>query len=143
MTEQTLPADLSETQALNLLHTLAAADPDYPPVAQQLAPLALVALSPDEQAGIARATLEVLNDDPQRSPAIAALLNRPPPQVFGTDLLSAGLLVAVVFLLRAHIRFEGKARGLVFTVEHQPGESPALSALLHKLSTRLPTANRG
>ena len=143
MTEQTLPADLSEPQALNLLHTLAATDPDYPPVAQQLAPLALVALSPDEQAEIARATLEVLNEDPQRSPAITALLNRPPPQVFGTDLLSAGLLVAVVFLLRTHIRFEGKARGLVFTVEHQAGDSQTLSALLNKLSTRLPRASRG
>jgi hypothetical protein len=143
MTEHTLPANLSETQALNLLHTLAAADPDYPPVAQQLAPLALVALSPDEQAEIARATLEVLNDDPQRSPAITALLNRPPPQRFGADLLSAGLLVAVVFLLRAHIRFEGKARSLVFTIEPKPGDRPTLTALLHKLSTRLPTANRG
>lgn len=143
MTERTLPADLDETQALNLLHTLAAADPEYPPVAQQLAPLALVALSPDEQAGIARATLKVLNEDPQRSPAIAALLNRPPRQVFGADLLSAGLLVAVVFLLRTHIRFEGQTRSLAFTIDHQPGDSPALSALLHRLSTLLPTANRG
>jgi hypothetical protein len=140
MVKRMLPADLDETQLLNFLHTLAAADPDYPPAAQQLAPLALVALSPDEQAEIARATLEVLNDDPQRSPAITDLLNRPPPQRFGADLLSAGLLVAVVFLLRAHIRFEGKARSLVFTVDHQPGDSPTLSALLHKLSTRLPTA---
>jgi hypothetical protein len=143
MTEQTAPADLSETQALNLLHTLAAADPDYPPVAQQLAPLALVALSPDEQTEIARATLEVLNDDPQRSPAMIALLNRPPPQRFGADLLSAGLLVAVVFLLRAHIHFEGKARDLAFTIDHQPGDSQTLTALLHRLSTRLPTAKRG
>jgi hypothetical protein len=69
--------------------------------------------------------------------------NRPPPQRFGADLLSAGLLVAVVFLLRAHIRFEGKARGLVFTVKHKPGDSQTLTALLNKLSTRLPTANRG
>nr|MBS0021566.1 hypothetical protein [Gammaproteobacteria bacterium] len=37
MTEQTVPADLSETQALNLLHTLAATDPDYPTVAQEQA----------------------------------------------------------------------------------------------------------
>ena len=29
MTEQPLPDDLSETQALYLLHTLATADPDY------------------------------------------------------------------------------------------------------------------
>ncbi|MGC1951410.1 MAG: hypothetical protein WA970_02260, partial [Gammaproteobacteria bacterium] len=98
---------------------------------------------PDEQAEIARATLEVLNGDLQRSPSITALLNRPLPQRFGADLLSAGLLVAVVFLLRAHIRFEGKARSLVFTIEHKPGNSQTLSALLNKLSTLLPTAHRG
>jgi hypothetical protein len=142
MTEQTLPADLSEIQALNLLHTLAATDPDYPPVAQQLAPLALVALTPDEQAEIARATLKALNENPQWSPAITTLLNRPPPRVFGADLLSAGLLVAVVFLLRTHIRFEGKARDLAVTIEYKPGDSQTLSALLNKLSTLLPTGSR-
>jgi hypothetical protein len=132
MTEQTLTADLDETQALNLLHTLAAADPDYPPIAQQLAPLALVSLSPDEQAEIARATLEVLKEDP----------HQPPPQRFGADLLSAGLLVAVVFLLRTPIRFEGKARSLAVIMDHQPSDSQALTALLNKLSTLLPTGNR-
>jgi hypothetical protein len=142
MTEQTLTADLDETQALNLLHTLAAADPDYPPIAQQLAPLALVSLSPDEQAEIARATLEVLKEDPQQSPAMIALRNQPPPQRFGADLLSAGLLVAVVFLLRTPIRFEGKARSLAVIMDHQPSDSQALTALLNKLSTLLPTGNR-
>lgn len=143
MNAQTLPDDLNNTQALNLLHTLAAADPDYPPIAQQLAPLALLSLSPDEQAEIAHATLEVLNEDPQQSPAMIALLNQPPPQRFGADLLSAGLLVAVVFLLRTHIRFQGKARTLAFTIEHQPADSQALTALLNKLSTLLPTGHQG
>lgn len=142
MTEQTLPAELDETQTLNLLHTLAAADPDYLTTAQQLAPLALVSLAPDEQAEIAHATLEVLGEDPQRSPAMIAWLNHPPPQRFGSDLLSAGLLVAVVFLLRPHLRFERKARRLFVAIEHKPSDSPALTTLLNKLSKLLPAEHQ-
>jgi hypothetical protein len=139
MNKQMLPDDLNETEALNLLHTLAAADPDYPTTARQLAPLALLSLSTDEQADIAHATLEVLGEDPQRAPAMIALLNQPPPQRFGASLLSAGLLVAVVFLLRTHIHFEGKVRDLRFTLEHKPADSQRLTALLNKLATLLPT----
>jgi hypothetical protein len=142
MNEQTLPDDLNETQALNLLHTLAAADPDYPTVAKQLARLALVSLSSDEQAAITHATLEVLGDDPQRAPALISLLNHPPPQRFDTGLLSASLLVAVVFLLRTHIRIEGKARGLKFTIEHNPADSKALTDLLNRLAPLLPTGSQ-
>jgi hypothetical protein len=141
MPEETLPDDINETQALNLLHTLAASDPDYPTMAQQLAPLALLALPPDEEAEIAHATLEVLNEDPERRPAVVALLNQPPPQRFEAGLLSAGLLVAVVFLLCTHIRVEGKTRDLTFTIEHQPADSQALTALLNKLASLLPTGH--
>ncbi|MCP4409606.1 MAG: hypothetical protein GY807_18020 [Gammaproteobacteria bacterium] len=141
MNEQTLPIDLNETQALNLLHTLAAADPDYPKVAKRLARLALVSLPPAEQAVIAHATLEVIGEDSQRAPAMIALLNHPPPQRFDAGLLSAGLLVAVVFLLRTHIRIEGKARGLAFTIEHKPADSKALTALLNRLAAFLPTSH--
>ncbi len=143
MTESALAGELNENQALNLLHTLAAADPDYPKIAKQLAPLALLPLPSDEQAAIAHAMLEVLGQDPQRAPAMISLLNHPPPQHFEVDLLSAGLLVAVVFLLRTHIRFEGKFRDLAFTVEHKTADSQALSDLLNKLSSLLPTGNKG
>ncbi len=143
MNEQTLLDDLNETQALNLLHTLAAADPDYPRIAKQLAPLAVLSLTSDEQAAITHATLEVLGEDPQRAPAMSALLNSPPPQRFDAGLLSAGLLAAVVFLLRTHIRFEGKVRGLTFTIEHKPADSPALTALLKRLAALLPTGDQG
>lgn len=78
MTEQTLPADLDETQALNLLHTLPAADPDDPPIAQTLAPLALLSLSPDEQSEIAHATLDVLNEDPQQPRFLMPVIRRLP-----------------------------------------------------------------
>ncbi len=142
MTEQALPDDVNETQALNLLHILATADPDYPRIAKQLAPLALLSLPADEQAAIAHATLEVLGEDPQRAPAMLALLNHPPPQRFEAGLLSAGLLVVVVFLLRTHIRFEGQVRGLAFTIEHKPTDSPALTALLKRLAALLPTGNQ-
>jgi hypothetical protein len=142
MNEQTLLDDLNETQALNLLHTLAAADPDYPRIAKQLAPLVLLPLTPDVQAVIAHATLEVLGEDPQRVPAMLSLLNHPPPQRFDTGLLRASLLVAVVFLLRTHIRIEGKARGLACTIEHKPADSKALTALLNRLSVLLPAGNR-
>lgn len=142
MTKHTLPADLTEIEALTLLHTLAVADPDYPMVAQQLAPLALVALPSDEQAAVARAALEVLGEDPQHAAAMVALLNQP-PQRFDAGLLSASLLVAVVFLLRTHIRLEGKTRGLTFTIEHKPADSQLLTALLNKLASLLPTGSQG
>jgi hypothetical protein len=141
MAEQMLPDDVNETQALNLLHTLAAADPDYPRIAHQLAPLALLSLPPDEEAEIARAMLKVLGEDPQQAPAMSALLTHPPPQHFEVSLLSAGLLVAVVFLLRTHIHVEGKIRGLTFTIEHKPADSKLLTALLNKLASLLPTGN--
>jgi hypothetical protein len=142
MSEQTLPNDLNETQALNLLHTLAADDPDYPRIAKQLAPLVLLSLPPNEQAIITHTTLEVLSEDPQRVPAIISLLDDPPPQRFDTDLLRASLLVAVVFLLRTHIRIEGKARDLTFTIGHKPSDSETLTALLTKLAALLPTGHQ-
>lgn len=139
MKEKSLLNALDESQALNLLHTLAAADPDYPAIAKQLAPLALVSLPPDEQATIAHVTLEVIGKDPQTASALTSLLEQPPPQRFETGLLSAGLLVAVVFLLRSHIRIEGRARDLKFTFEHRPSDSQALTALLNKLAALLAT----
>ncbi len=39
----------------------------------------------------------------------------------------------VVFLLRTHIRFEGKFRDLAFTIEQKSADSQALSDLLNKL----------
>lgn len=143
MNEKSIPVDLNSTQALNLLHTLAAESPEYPAIAKQLAPLALVSLSNQEQAIITHTTLEALSADPKWAPAMTALLNNPPPPRFETSLLSASLLVAVVFLLRDHIRIEGRARDLRFTIEHKPTDSSVLTALLDKLATLLSARIQG
>ncbi|MGC1953319.1 MAG: hypothetical protein WA970_12290 [Gammaproteobacteria bacterium] len=48
----------------------------------------------------------------------------------------------MVFLLCTPIRFEGKIRGLTFTIEHKPGDSKALTALLNKRASLLRISNQ-
>ena len=144
MTEQVLPDDLNETQALGLLHTLATADPDYPRLAELLAPLARLSWPATEQATLAQDVLGVLSEHPQQAQVIAALRHNPAAQRFDTGLMGAGLLVAVVFLLRTHIRFIRKSdQSWQFQIEHKPSDSQALTTLLNKLAALLPTGDRG
>ena len=143
MTKQALPDDLNETQALSLLHTLAAADPDYPRVVEQLAPLAALSLPATQQATLARDTLGVLSEHPQQAQAITALLNNPAAQRFDVSLTGAGILVTVVFLLRTHIKFTRKSdQSWAFQIEHKPNNSQTLTTLLNKLSALLPTGDQ-
>jgi hypothetical protein len=57
--------------------------------------------------------------------------------------MGAGLLVAVVFLLRTHIKFIRKSdQSWEFQVEHKPNDSKTLTTLLNKLSALLPTGHQ-
>ena len=144
MIEQALPDDLNETQTLSLLHTLAAADPDYSLVAEQLAPLAAFSLAPAKQTTLARDTLGVLSENPQQAQAILSLLNNPMAQRFDVSLMNAGFLVTVVFLMRTHIKFTRTSdQSWEFRIEHKPSDSKALTTLLNKLSALLPRGNQG
>ena len=144
MIEQALPDDLSETQTLSLLHTLATADPDYPRVAEQLTPLAALSLPATKRAMLVRDTLGVLSENPRQAQAILSLLNNPMAQRFDASLMSAGLLVTVVFLMRTHIKFTRKSdQSWEFRIEHKPSDSKALTTLLNKLSALLPRGDQG
>ncbi|MCL1873646.1 MAG: hypothetical protein FWF85_05975 [Clostridiales bacterium] len=112
------------------LQTLAQLDPDY---------LAFAAALPPEMSGAAETLSEGLVDDvlallqaerPELSGWLAGQSTPAPPDRFILDpLTAAGTLTVILFLLRSHIKIEGK----YFSFEHKPMESDLLKTVLDKL----------
>ncbi|XOF33269.1 MAG: hypothetical protein ACL93V_14885 [Candidatus Electrothrix sp. YB6] len=114
-----------------ILHTLAAADPDFAAFQAEF-PAAPPPADLDPE--ILEDTLAVLNQDPQQAATIEALRNQDETcKTFfpGTEVAT---LVAVTFLLRSHIKIERTSTGKWrFRIEHKPADSKLVTALLHKL----------
>ncbi|CAK8721772.1 hypothetical protein GCAAIG_11410 [Candidatus Electronema halotolerans] len=117
-------------QDRRILHTLAAADPDFAAFQEKFPVAAPADLAPD----IIQDTLVVLNQDPQQAAVINALRNQDQTcKSFagGTEITA---LVAVAFVLRTHIKVERTSSGKWrFLIEHKPADSKLLTALLAKL----------
>jgi hypothetical protein len=118
-------------QDRRILHTLAAADPDFATFQEKFpAAPAPADLAPD----IIQDTLAVINQDPQQAAVINALRNQDQTCksfVSGTEITA---LVAVAFVLRSHIKIERTSSGKWrFLIEHKPADSKLLTALLAKL----------
>ena len=117
-------------QDRRILHTLAAADPDFAAFQEKFPAAAPADLAPD----IIQDTLAVLNQDPQQAAVINALRNQDQTYksfVSGTEIAA---LVAVAFVLRTHIKIERTSSGKWrFLIEHKPADSKLLTALLAKL----------
>ena len=112
------------------LYNLARLDPDYPAFAAAFSPERIRA----DDAPVADLADDVIEWLRAERPELSAWLDEQPsapPGRFGIDpLAAAGALTAILFLLRSHIRFEGKR----FFFEHKPEDSDVIKKVLDKLS---------
>ena len=116
------------TSTEQTLRILARSDPDYPAFAADLPPdifpgaAALPEGFADDVASLIREERPELStwmDTAQSS-------DLPPQKLAFDPLAAAGVLSAIVFLLRSHIKIEGKH----FSFEHTPLESEGLNKVL-------------
>ena len=114
-----------------IVHTLAAADPDFAAF-QERFPAAPAPADLDPE--ILQDTLAVLNEDPQQAATVQALRNQDHTCKSFFPGSEVATLVAVAFLLRSHIKVERSTSGKWrFLIEHKPADSKLLTALLTKL----------
>ena len=115
-----------------ILQIIAAGDPDFAAFGHEFA------VAVDKQASLSPelidTTLALLAQEPQRAAAIDALRKNPDTARSFTTGGEVGLLLAVAFLLRTHIKLERSTTGKwKFLIEHKPGDSKLLTGLLNKL----------
>ncbi len=135
-------------QDRSLLQTLARSDPDFAAFsAQCAAPLRdLGATAPDDATGarLALETLAWLREDPDCAQRLDRLARSPAPDRFDATGLGVPVLLAVVFLLRTHIRIRRHPDGRWdFQIEHKPGDTKLLTDLLKRIQALLPGAAPG
>jgi len=112
------------------LLTLARIDPDYPTFAAEIPP-EITDTKEQLPEGLADDVIALLQTErPELSAWLKAQSSTSPPDKFTLDpLTAAGTLTAILFLLRSHIKFEGKR----FSFEHKPMDSDLLKKVLDKL----------
>lgn len=134
---------LTDAERKGVIKLLATADPDYDAFSKQHARLGDYPLAEADAAILSHDLLRVLRESSSRAAEIDTLLQTETPQRFDTGALTIPVLVAVVFLLRTHIRFNRQSDGRwELQIEHQPADSELLTALLNKLASLLSTGNR-
>jgi hypothetical protein len=88
---------------------------------------------------VSKVLLLLFADAPQYRNVIETLVTGPAPQHYDAGIGAAATLVAIVFVLRTHIKYERKSGGdWTFKIEHRPADSRVLKSLLEKLSNILP-----
>ena len=114
------------------LQALALLDPDFPAFAAALTSEELQIANSALPEGLAEDVTTLLRTErPELSGWLDAQPSTQPKDKLAVDpLAAAGVLAAILFLLRSHIKFKGKH----FTFEHKPMESELLKAVLNKLS---------
>lgn len=131
--------ELSPEQAQQILQIIATSNPDFAAFRADFADVISNATLP---ADVLTDTLAVLGEDPQTAVAIEALRNNPNASksfVTGGEIAT---LLAVTFLLRTHIKFEGRITNkLKFLIEHKPADSKLLTSLLAKLEAWMGGSN--
>ena len=113
------------------LQTLACLDPDYPAFASDLPPEALCVGDNPLPDGLAEDVIALLRAErPELSDWLDAQPTTAASAKMGVDpLAAAGVLAAILFLLRSHIKIKGK----YFTFEHKPMDNDLLGKVLSKL----------
>jgi hypothetical protein len=130
---------------LHRLTALARSDPDFDAFARRCAGLLEPPAGPGSADAQARAlageALAVLGQSPEMARRLEHLSRAPPPERFDGGTLAVPALVAILFLLRTHIRIERHPDGRwACHIEHKPADSKLLTALLQKLAALLPGA---
>jgi hypothetical protein len=128
-----------------LLLTLARTDPDFAAFAADegalAGPVGAGALAGATVDALATATLAALREAPDLAARIEHLAAAPVPARFDAGAAGVPLLLAVVFLLRTHLRIRRHPDGRWdLLVEHKPGDSNLITDLLKRLAGLLPDA---
>ena len=129
------------TDTRTLLQTLARSDPGFTAFAEDHAALARERLAPDTAGQLAAAALAALREDPAEAERVQRLTEAPAASLAPArfDAAAVPLLLAVVFLLRTHLRIRRHKDGnWDLLVEHKPGDSRLVTDLLKRLSALLP-----
>lgn len=149
-------ATLDDATAVRLLTTIATPRLRDGTLATELTPdlrAALettygVAAAPTPEGDLARLVLQLLASDPAMQPVIAALLDGPEPEHFGTPRASAkpgrsiGVLLAALVVLQTHVRLEREPNGTwKVLVEKEPTSDQILGPIVQKLLA-LPAAGK-
>ena len=105
MTRVTSMNNAKDSPTMLLLQRLAAADPDFLAEQKRLTSLTHLSLSKAEQTALAQEALAVLRESPDQARTIRSLTENPgAAKNYDGGLLTSGVLVAIVFLLRSHIK---------------------------------------
>ena len=120
------------TNAEKTLQSLALLDPDYPAFAASIRPDELHIIDTTLPEGLANDVTALLRiERPELSGWLDAQLSAQPQDKLAVNLLAAaGVMTAILFLLRSHIKFEGKR----FSFEHKPMDNELLKAVIDKLT---------
>jgi len=113
------------------LQALARLDPDFDTFAADFSP-ELTGADASLPEGLAEEVIDLLRDErPELSGWLDASESAPPGKFAIDPLVAAGVMTSIVFLLRSHIKFEGKH----FSFEHEAMDSETIRKVLDFLST--------
>lgn len=121
------------------LYALAMADPDYAAFASQHVELRQVGLTREVETELARETLALLEQIPERAEQLRRIESSGRPGAFDGAMVSIPVLLAVVFLLRTHVRVKRSAGGKwEFLVEQKPADTALIKQVLTRIAQLLP-----
>jgi hypothetical protein len=123
--------------SVQTLYAVASADPDYAAFASQYSDLRQVSLPREVQTDLARETLALLEEMPDR----AEQLRRIETSGRSQGMVSIPILLTVVFLLRTHLRIKRSPGGKwEFLVEQKPADTALIKQVLTRIAQLLPGA---
>lgn len=127
-----------DTTTATLLKTLVASDPDYATFAKQHPELSHLTLPKTTELDLARDTLTLLEQLPDRSTPLQRLKSADTRQAYDAGIASIPILLAAAFLLRTHLHFKRSRDGKwEFTLEHKPADTALVKQLLTKIAQLL------
>ncbi len=125
--------DLSDTEALALIQTLAAVKPDYFNFTTEAASLLKLEIPPIEQSQLVYETLTILVTDLKQASIIQDIVNNSPPQKFDQKRSNIPALIAIILVLGIQIEYKQKVDGSeMFHFKYDAGNE-AIVQLIKKL----------
>ena len=120
------------------LHALAISDPDYAAFASQHPELRQISLTPAVETELARETLSLLEQMPDRAEQLRRL-GSPGREPAAAGMVSIPVLLTVVFLLRTHLRIKRSPGGQwELLVEQKPADTALIKQVLTRIAQLLP-----
>lgn len=124
--------------SIQTLYALAISDPDYAAFANQHSELRQVALAREVETELARETVALLEQIPDRAEQLRRIESSARREAFDAGMVSIPLLLAVVFLLRTHLRIKRSTGGKwEFLVEQKPADTALIKQVLTRIAQLL------